>query len=143
MKKLIIISLVSFILIFSAIPVYAAETAKLSTESDIAPQFTAIWSMGAGLSIDSWGKAICSGFVTPQSNSYSSELTVSLQKSTGSGWSTIKSWSESGVGFAGVIIEGHHYVASGTYRVCSTAKIYNSSGTLLETESFYSAERTY
>lgn len=143
MKKLIIISLVSFILIFSAIPAYAADTAKLSTEKEVAPRFIAILSMAAGLSINSWGKATCSGLVTPRDNSYTSDLTVSLQKSTGSGWSSIKSWSGSGVGFAGVIIEGHHYVTSGTYRVCSTAKVYDSSGTLLETQSFYSAERTY
>jgi hypothetical protein len=143
MKKIIIISLVSIILIFSAFPVYAGDTANPGTENKIAPRFTAILSMSAGLSIDSWGKATCSGFVTPQSNSYTSVLTVSLQKSTSSGWSTIKSWTGSGVGFAGVVIEGHHYVASGKYRVCSTAKVYDSSGTLLEMESFYSAERTY
>jgi|LFRM01.2.fsa_nt_gb hypothetical protein len=34
------------------------------------------------------------------------------------------------------VTEGRHYVASGKYRVSSTAKSYNSSGTLLETESF-------
>jgi hypothetical protein len=143
MKKLIIISLMLSILIFSAIPAYAENAVNLSPENEMAPRFTAILSMGAGLSINSWGKATCSGFVTPQSNLYTSELTVSLQKSTSNGWSTIKSWIGSGVGFAGVVIEGHHYVASGKYRVCSTAKVYNSSGTLLETESFYSAERTY
>ncbi|MGI6307510.1 MAG: hypothetical protein ACOX1X_02680 [Dethiobacteria bacterium] len=58
MKKIIIISLVPIILIFSAFPVYAGDTANPGTENKIAPRFTAILSMSAGLSIDSWGKLL-------------------------------------------------------------------------------------
>lgn len=142
MKKYISICIVVFMLIIATTPAYAVNTVNPSMESVVAPRFTAINSMSAGLSIDSWGKATCSGWVTPSDNSYTSNLTVSLQKSTSSGWSTIKSWTASGAGFFGVVIEGYYYVANGTYRVCSTARVYNSSGNLLETESFYSQERT-
>lgn len=99
--------------------------------------------MSAGLSIDTSGQAHCSGSVTPASDSYTSYLTVSLQKYSGSSWSTVKSWSDSDVGQMGVIIDGYWYVTSGTYRVCSTAQIYNSAGGLLETEPYYSATKTY
>lgn len=119
-------------------------TYSVSTKSGIiSPQFTAILSMSAGLSINSSGKATCAGSVTPSNDTYTADMTVSLEKSTGNGWSTIKSWTGSGTGYFGVVIDAYYYVTSGTYRVCTTAKIYNSSGTLLETESFYSAERTY
>ena len=43
----------------------------------------------------------------------------------------------------GANFEGHYYVGEGTYRVRSTASIYDSSGELLETESLYSEEREY
>lgn len=58
-------------------------------------------------------------------------------------WTSIKSWNTSDLGHSGVIIDEYYYVARGTYRVCSTASIYNSRGNLLEMASFYSAERTY
>lgn len=144
MKRIISAGLLVFMVMLSVLPVYASGDERVSSESGIiSPQFTAILSMSAGLSIDSSGKATCSGSVTPSDNTYTVNMTVSLEKSTSNGWSTIKSWSGSGTGYAGVAIEAYYYVTSGTYRVCTTAKIYNSSGTLLETESFYSAERKY
>jgi hypothetical protein len=140
MRKIVGTGIVLFLLLFSAIP---ASAANPIAESEVTPQFTAIMHMSAGLSIDSWGKTTCSGSVTPQSNSYTSNLTVTLQKYTSNGWSNIKSWSVSGEGFIGANFEGYYYITSGTYRVRSTASIYNSSGVLLEAESFYSDERIY
>ena len=143
-KKFLCSGLVILVLMSGAVPVYAQGAEKvISNNSIVSPQFTAILSMSAGLSINSSGKATCSGSVTPSANTYTSKMTVSLQKSTSKGWSAINSWSGSGVGYAGVMIEANYYVANGTYRVCTTVNIYNSAGTLLETESFYSAEKTY
>ncbi len=144
MKRMISAGLLVFMVMLSVLPVYASGAESISTESGIiSPRFTAILSISAGLSINSSGKAACAGSVTPSSNTYTADMTVSLEKSTSNGWSTIKSWTGSGTGYVGVVIDAYYYVTSGTYRVCTTAKIYNSSGTLLETESFYSAERTY
>lgn len=144
MKRVISTGLLVFMVMLSALPVYASGVESTSTESGIiSPQFTAILSMSAGLSINSLGKATCAGSVTPSNDTYTADMTVSLEKSTSNGWSTIKSWTGSGTGFVGVAIEAYYYVANGTYRVCTTVNIYNSSGTLLETESFYSAERKY
>lgn len=139
MKKIISAALIVIMVFSLAFTAYAAN----DTDKTMSPKFSYILSMSAGLEIDSAGKAGCAGTVTPSSNTYTSDLTVSLQQNTGSGWSTIKSWTDSGAGYAGVNLEGYWYVVNGTYRVCSTAKIYSSSGTLLETELFYSAERTY
>jgi hypothetical protein len=144
MKKAISVSLVILMAMFWTIPAYAASVAAKPTKGiSMSPQYTSISVLSAGLSIDSSGRATCSGTVTPSSNSYTSHLTVSLQQHIGSSWSTIKSWTASGTGFMGADVEGYYYVDYGSYRVCSTASVYNSSGKLLETESFYSAVRTY
>ena len=99
--------------------------------------------MSATLNINSSGKAQCGGTVNPSNNSYTSYLTVSLQQSTSGGWTTIKSWSGSGTGVAGVNLCNYWYVINGTYRVRTTASVYSSAGTLLETASLYSAIKIY
>jgi len=142
MKKTISIFLAMFLAILMTVPAFAADSGGYTAESVMSPKFTYIWSISAGLDISSAGKALCAGSVDASSNSYTAELTVSLQKNTSSGWTTIKSWNGSGSG-QGLIVENYYYVSKGTYRVCSTAKIYNSAGTLLETQSLYSAEKTY
>lgn len=143
MKKIKSLLLTTLMVLLLAVPVFTANANAYPVKIAPSPNFTSIWSLGAGLSIDSSGLARSSGSVTPSSNTYTSYLTVSLQKYNGGDWTTIRSWSSSGVGYIGVIIDGYYYVANGTYRVCSTAQIYDSYGDLLETESFYSAEQTY
>ena len=140
MKKIFSATLLVIMVLSLPLSAYAANA---NTDKMMSPRFSYILSMSAGLEINSAGKAGCAGTVTPSSNTYTSDLTISLQQKTGTGWSTIKSWTDSGVGYAGVTLEGYWYVVHGTYRVCSTAKIYSSSGTLLETQLFYSAERIY
>lgn len=140
MKKIISAALIVIMVFSLALSSYAANA---NTDKKMSPKFSYILSMSAGLEINSAGKAGCAGTVTPSSNTYTSDLTVSLQQNTGTGWSTIKSWTDSGVGYVGVTLEGYWYVVHGTYRVCSTARIYSASGILLETELFYSAGKTY
>lgn len=146
MKRIVCVIFIAFAVVFSNISAYAADFSMEDQENQMlqmSPQYTGISILNAGLSIDSGGKATCSGAVVPSSNSYTSYLTVSLQQRKGTGWSTIISWNDSGAGFNGADLEGYYYVVSGTYRVCSTASVYNSSGSLIDKESFYSAERTY
>ena len=143
MKKTISLCLTLILILIMSVPAFAKGTSEYSTGGTMRPSFTYIWSLSAGLSIDSSGQAHCTGSVTPSDDSYTSNLTVSLQKNTGNGWSTVKSWTDSGVGQMGVIIDRYWYVTRGTYRVCSTAQIYNSAGSLIETEPYYSATKTY
>lgn len=142
MKKTISICLTVLMVFLLAVPAYAAETSNFTVESVMSPQYTYIWLLSAGLGIDSAGQAHYSGSVDSASYTYNANLTVSLQKYTNNGWSTVKSWSDSGP-CQGLIVEGYYYVDRGRYRVCSTAQILSSTGTLLETASYYSAERTY
>lgn len=144
MKRNFKVCLVVILVMLFSVPAHAADIKSITAnDAVVSPQFTAILSMSAGLSISSSGKATCSGSVTPASNTYKADMTVSLQKYKNNGWVTIKSWSDSGTGYAGVAIEAHYYVTSGKYRVCTSVSIYNSSGKLLESESFCSEERTY
>jgi len=79
-----------------------------------------------------------SGLSYPYSNiklSYDTDtanLTMELQQLNGGKWTTIKSWDTSGSGT--VYLDKTWYVSPGySYRVYTTAKVYNSSGILLET----------
>ncbi|MDQ7092442.1 hypothetical protein REC12_02395 [Desulfosporosinus sp. PR] len=144
MKKFICMGLVILMTIFCAVPVYAVEgTNGVKTKEGASPQFTYISFLDAGLAINSSGLATCAGDVTLYYNSYSTNMTVQLQKSSGSGWSTIKTWTSSGTGIAGTDLEGYYYVVSGTYRVCTTANVYDPSGKLVEIQSAYSDNVTY
>jgi len=99
--------------------------------------------LGASLTINSSGLASCSGYVCPSDNSTNTTLTVELQKKSGNSWVSEYSWSGSSVGMRTAVASGTRYVVRGTYRVVSTANVYSSSGTLLETQSVTSKEVTY
>lgn len=141
MKK--IASLLIILLMIFNNSTYGKDMGNYQNENIVVPQFTYIWSMSAGLDINSYGKAHYSGSVIASSDTYTVYLIVSLQKYINNEWLTIESWIDSGSGQSGLIVEGYYYVDNGSYRVCSTAKVYNFSGTLLEKELFYSTEKTY
>lgn len=146
MKKFTCIALLVLITLLSVIPVYAEtvdSTQNQSSNGVIRPLFTYISLLDAGLSIDSSGLSNCSGLVTIYNNNYSVVLTIQLQKYNSGSWSTIKTWTSSGIGIPGTIIDQYYYVVRGTYRVCSTAQVYNNYGNLVETQSIYSATVTY
>ncbi len=144
MRKIICMGILVLMTVFCAVPALAADGAEnVGTQGVITPQFTYISLLNAGLWINSSGKATCVGHASAYDNSHTTKLTVQLQKSTGSGWSTIKSWSASSTGQSVAGIEEDYYVVHGTYRVCSTAKVYNASGNLLESKSAYSDTVTY
>ncbi|MFA7077277.1 MAG: hypothetical protein WC147_02535 [Syntrophomonas sp.] len=139
MKKFICVGILVLMTVFAAVPAYAADgTKNTGTQRVMSPQFTYISLLSPGLVINSSGRATCMGLASAYDSSHTTWLTVELQKSTGSGWSTIKSWSASATGVSIASVEENYYVVYGTYRVCATAKIYNASGILLESKSLYS-----
>ena len=112
----------------------------LSTAVSARYQYIAI--LGASLSINSNGLATCEGQVRPSDNDTSTTLTVELQKQS-NGWIYVDSWSTSGEGARNIIKSAQKYIARGKYRVVVTAKVYSSSGSLLENQSVISHEVTY
>jgi hypothetical protein len=137
-KKFVCIGILVFMAVFLTVPAYADSTQNVEAQGVITPQFTYISVLTPGLSIDSLGTATCVGLASAYNSSHTTRLTVELQKSGAGGWSTIKSWSASSTGISLAKIEEDYYVVRGTYRVCATAKVYNASGTLLESQSLYS-----
>lgn len=109
----------------------------------ITPFYTHITVLSAGLSIDSSGLATCSGVVLPTYFDTNAELTVTLEEYKNNKWGSVDSWSAFGPGTNPISKNGNRYVASGRYRVVVTAKIYSVSGTLLETQSKTTTEKTY
>lgn len=107
--------------------------------SDIAPCYTGTSFISTDLSISSTGKASCSGVISLYSN-YTATLTMKLQQYNGSYWTTIQTWSTSD----SKSLSKSYYVSSGySYRVVTSAKVYNSSGTYVETPSVTSATKSY
>lgn len=144
MRKIICMGILVLMAVLYAVPAQATGGAENTVKQGvITPRFTYISLLNAGLSINSSGKATCIGHGSAYDSSHTTRLTVQLQKSTGSGWSAVKSWSASSTGQSVAGLEKDYYVAHGTYRVCSTAKVYNASGNLLESKSAYSDTTTY
>ena len=146
MKKLLKVILVLLLAVALAVPVCAADITEQPTvlpDGIVKPMYIAIGVISAGLNINGMGLATCTGSVMPNNNTYTSYLTVSLQRSNGDGtWQQITSWSGSGVGYTGVTIAGYYYVGSGTYRVCSAAFVYSSQGVYLDSALAFSATVT-
>lgn len=144
MKKFISVILMALLVATLTFPAFAAEPpASRDNSIPIHSDYVNIRLLQAGLAIDSSGRASCTGRVTLYSSSNTANLTLALQKYTGSGWSTIKTWTASARGTTPTSVVKFYYVARGQHRVSTTAKIYNSSGTLLETQIVYSATKNY
>lgn len=141
MKRIVCVAFVLLLAVLT--PSTLAVHAETSIQGVVSPLFMNIAFLGPGLSIDSSGKASCLGVASLYDESQTVQLTVSLQKLSGTSWSTVQSWTGSGSGLSGVEIARDYYVVHGTYRVCNTARVYSAAGTLLETASAYSSVVTY
>lgn len=145
MKKVTKFALAILLVVLMAVPMtapaFAADSEDAAAAGVVHPDFVAIGVLSAGLDINSWGLATCTGSVIPSNDTYVCYLTVTLQKQNGGSWSYVYSWSGSGIGYA--VVEGYRYVAHGTYRVVSTATIYSSSGQWLDSASIPSPIQTY
>ena len=142
MKKIISVVLIFVVLAAGTVSVSAVDSEPVAADV-ISLKFIGITLLTASLSIDSWGCATCSGKVIPSSSTYTSYLTVCLQKYVSGNWTTIRTWSSSNAGLSGVNISGYYYVPSGIYRACSIARIYSSSGTFVDSATVYSAMKKY
>lgn len=121
-----------------------ASAADLSEYEQIiiVPQYLRINTLNPDLTISSSGRSTSSCTTSLKNTTDTCELTMTLQKKSGSSWSTVKSWTKSGSLSLG--IEQDWYVTAGySYRVKVVAKIYSSSGTLVETVTEYSNTVAY
>lgn len=142
-KKLIVLMMVMSI-VFTCLSASMALTLIEIQPIEIQPFYTDTSSITAALTIDSSGNASCSGKVKPTSASSSTSITVRLMQKSGNTWSEVKSWSASKTGANGASAGGSVKVTKGyTYQVRVAGKVYNSGGTLLESPTKNSNEKSY
>ena len=128
MKRILSVICAIVMLAVMAVPAFAA----VPEDTVVSPQYTYIKSNSVNLTInESTGVATCTSSCYATSG-YTVSIECKLQRYTGTSWSTVKTWTTSANRYAS--ISQTWTVPSGyTYRVYSTFRIYNSSGTLLET----------
>ena len=141
MKRTIGLVLVVMILLSSGSAVMAAN--DLESDSVYSVQYVGLQTISASLSINGFGIASVGGGATCSVSNYTVYLTVALEKLSGGSWSTVTYWTSSGTGFVGTSISQQYAVARGTYRVRSTATVFNAQGGYVEQASGYSASVTY
>lgn len=134
--------LLSVVFLLALMVALLTVTASASCESEIKPCNVDIGALTASLNIDSNGKTSCGSFVRARTSTNKVYLTMTLQRSSGSGWENVKTWSTSGT-YSAALAEEKYVVSGYTYRVKVTASAYTSSGTFVEQLTIYSGERSY
>ena len=128
MKRTITTLMIIGIICSLAIP-FAAS----ATESIVQPRWSYLDSVYAYLDINWLGVATCEGSAIARS-SVEIKTVVRLQQLTDTGWSTMKSWSDTGTLNASA--GGKIAVARGyDYRVTVSAYVYDDNGNIVETGS--------
>jgi len=133
-KKRVLAAVLCWMLIacLAAPTALAAQTQPNEQEAESSTtRFARILIYEVDLSISSAGLTTSYSRVKLLHSTDTLALTIELQRQNGSKWDLVNSWSTTGSGT--VSIEKGWYVSSGTYRMQATAKVYNSSGTLVET----------
>lgn len=121
----------------SLILLLGALMTNFATVQAVEPRYTGLTLISSTLNISTSGAASCSGKVKLR-NGYTADLIVELKQDG----ETIKTWKSSGSGT--VTAGGTYYVKSGhDYIVTTTATVYDSNDTVIETPSADSLESSY
>ena len=126
----------AFVLCLAAFGAYAES---------VQPFYLEVQRISVALIISSDGTATCSGAVTAQHNETTTSMTITLKRSSdGKKWSRVTSWNVSGSGLLGATADETYTVSKGyQYKVTVSGKIYDKSGTLLESVSKTSSAKSY
>ena len=133
MKKwLSVVLAFMFVFAFASTAMAADLEEQTRPEEPIIPAYVGTNRSSSGLNIDD-GTAECYYSISLKSG-YKASITASLQRFTGDGWTTIKSWSEPKATYHS---ETRYYaVPSGnTYRLYVQANVYDSNGNYVESVS--------
>jgi len=116
--------------------------AMTNESTEIQPRYTRISKINITFDISSAGKSSCYCKVTTIDWADDIDLTMELQRLEDGGWTTIKTWTNSGTG--SVPLDKIWYVLSGyDFRLKITAKVYDAKGVWKETVTDYSYTVTY
>lgn len=133
MKKVITL-LLSIVLVFG---VMAPAALAVSDDGSVQPRYFRIDTYTVDFDIDNSGKSSCYCKVMSGTSTDTVDLTMELQRYEDGDWETKKTWTGSGTCIAS--LNKNWYVTSGyDYQLRITAKVYDSTGRLRETQVEYS-----
>ena len=142
-RKILAMMIACLILVVSYGSMCSPSFAAANKPEDVvSPQYAYTRKVVAQLSIDSYGRALCTGKVGVYDKDSTVALTVKLLKKDGRSWTSIKSWSDSGSGNIDFSLSRNYTVDQGTYMVSVSGKITTSAGKV-EYVSKYTGEKTY
>lgn len=131
MKKVFSLLLAALLLLSSTFPVNAVAPEQSITA--VQPRWTYLHTITAFIDINFLGVATCEGTAVSRVVK-DVKVVVRLQQETDTGWSTLKTWTDTGAGSA--VASGSYAVARGyTYRTVSSVYVYDDNGNIIETGS--------
>lgn len=144
MKRIfkLLVYVLALSMVLNSVSSYAVELN--SSTSSPTQRYAYLVFVSAAVTISSSGSAKCaaSAKVSSGYSNYSVSITATLQKQTSSGWSSVKTWYNSGE--PSCFLEVYRYVNSGyNYRVRSIATVYSPSGVSVESTTIYSTTVFY
>ena len=122
--------ILAMILVLAMLVSMLTLTVMAEGETTIMPRYSYIDVINSRLSISSSGLASCnanSGF----SGGASQKLICELQRYNGSTWTTVKTWTKTST-YSANIAKQYAVYSGYTYRLRTTCRVYNSSGTIVE-----------
>lgn len=137
MKKMFVVML-SIMLLFTSISISSADSNTSTDEAVPVYRFIGLYLANTKLSISN-GIANCTCVARAKTSDYSLSVTLTLQKKSGANWNNIISWSGTGNGFTGVVLnKTKSGLSSGTYRCKAYVRVYDSNGIFVESTNVYS-----
>ncbi len=124
--------------VLACLQVSAVSPALASGNDAVQPRYVHMRGLNADVVLTEFSRADCYSTVETMRIGDTAALTMELQRSSdGSAWSPVASWSTIGSGL--MSLGKSRYVTSGYYyRVVASASVYDSAGTLMESESVVS-----
>ncbi len=130
MKRKLAVFLVLAMCVVGFAPPVSATTEFRDVET-IQPRYTYIDAVGAKISIDSKGKATCTGVGYAKDTYATVDLTIQLQQYKNNTWTTLQTWTGSDINMA--VVSGEYYVYKGyKYRTKTNMIVYDENGKYLE-----------
>lgn len=118
----------------------AAAPVSYQQESSIAPYMLYIADSRCSLSISGTTATVSSSVEGDSFDATKAKVVAELQEKSGSSWSTIATWTDTQNAYKASVKQTKAVTAGKTYRVKATVTVWE--GSLSETQTLYSAERT-
>lgn len=128
MRRFLSVVLAAVLVVIFAVPCFAAT----SDENVIMPRYTYFILLTCGLTIDEDTGISSSNASSLSVDGYTNKIVCKLQRERTNGWTTVKTWTATGIGDA--FLDQDWAVYSGyNYRIVVTFSVLDSDGTVLET----------